>query len=99
MRKAEKNNVKIWLPVDYVTADKYDENAQTGTATDETGIPKGWMGLDSGPNTNKLNAEVISRAATIIWNGSVSVFAFVSCPAFSHSWWRRLLCYQTSWSV
>lgn len=27
MEKAAKNNVKIHLPVDFVTADKFDENA------------------------------------------------------------------------
>lgn len=26
--KAAKNNVKVHLPVDFVTADKFDENAQ-----------------------------------------------------------------------
>ncbi|ERE68473.1 phosphoglycerate kinase 1 [Cricetulus griseus] len=30
MAKAEKNGVKITLPVDFVTADKFDENAKTG---------------------------------------------------------------------
>ena len=43
MAKAEKNGVKITLPVDFVTADKFDENAQTGTATVAAGIPAGWM--------------------------------------------------------
>lgn len=43
MAKAEKNGVKITLPVDFVTADKFDEHAATGTATVDTGIPAGWM--------------------------------------------------------
>ncbi len=43
MAKAEKNGVKITLPVDFVTADKFDENAATGTATVSAGIPAGWM--------------------------------------------------------
>lgn len=43
MAKAEKNGVKITLPVDFVTADKFDENAKTGTATVAAGIPAGWM--------------------------------------------------------
>lgn len=43
MAKAEKNKVKITLPVDFVTADKFDENAATGTATVAAGIPAGWM--------------------------------------------------------
>lgn len=43
MAKAEKNGVKITLPVDFVTADKFDEKAATGTATVAAGIPVGWM--------------------------------------------------------
>lgn len=43
MAKAEKNGVKITLPVDFVTADKFDEHATTGTATVSAGIPAGWM--------------------------------------------------------
>lgn len=52
MAKAEKNGVKITLPVDFLTADKFDEKAATGTATVAAGIPAGWMvrrGLDSPP--------------------------------------------------
>lgn len=40
---AEKNKVTITLPTDFITADKFDENATTGTATLKTGIPAGWM--------------------------------------------------------
>jgi phosphoglycerate kinase len=41
VEKAKDNNVKIVLPVDYITADKFDKNAKTGTATDEEGIQDG----------------------------------------------------------
>lgn len=43
MAKAEKNGVKITLPVDFVTANDFNEKATTGTATVEDGIPAGWM--------------------------------------------------------
>lgn len=43
MAKAEKNGVKITLPVDFVTAEKFDEKATTGTAAVADGIPAGWM--------------------------------------------------------
>ncbi|XP_010869237.1 phosphoglycerate kinase 1 [Esox lucius] len=76
MAKAEKNQVKINLPVDFVTADKFDEHAQTGTATVAAGIPAGWMGLDCGPESNKLFAEAVGRAKQIVWNGPVGVFEF-----------------------
>jgi phosphoglycerate kinase len=41
VEKAKKNNVKIVLPVDYITADNFAKDAKTGTATDEEGIPDG----------------------------------------------------------
>lgn len=67
--KAEKNQVKVHLPVDFITADKFDENAQVGSADVETGIPDGWMGLDVGPKSRELFQEPISRAKVIVWNG------------------------------
>jgi phosphoglycerate kinase len=54
MAKAEKNNVKIHLPVDFITADKFDENATVGAANIDSGIPEGWMSLDIGPKTREL---------------------------------------------
>lgn len=74
MAKAEKNSVKITLPIDFVTGDKFDENANTGVATVESGIPAGWMGLDCGPKSLKAFAEAIARAKQIVWNGPPGVF-------------------------
>lgn len=36
LEKAAKNNVKVHLPVDFITADKFDENAQVTFTLDET---------------------------------------------------------------
>jgi len=33
VKKAEKNNVKIVFPVDYITADKFDKNAKVNSAS------------------------------------------------------------------
>ncbi|KAE9376874.1 phosphoglycerate kinase [Stipitochalara longipes BDJ] len=74
--KAKKNNVEIVLPVDYITADKFDKDAKTGTATDEEGIPDGWMGLDCGSKSIELFKNTISKAKTILWNGPPGVFEF-----------------------
>ncbi|XP_029556194.1 phosphoglycerate kinase-like [Salmo trutta] len=76
MAKAEKNKVKINLPVDFIIAEKFDEHAQTGNATVAAGIPAGWMGLDCGPESSKLFAEAVGRAKQIVWNGPVGVFEF-----------------------
>ncbi|KAI0834317.1 putative phosphoglycerate kinase PgkA [Hypoxylon sp. FL0890] len=76
MEKAKKNNVKVVLPVDYITADKFDKDANTSTATDKEGIPDGWMGLDCGPESIKLYKQAIDEAQTILWNGPPGVFEF-----------------------
>lgn len=78
--KAKAKGVIITLPVDFVTADRFpgspDDIAavKTGVATDKEGIPAGWMGLDAGPKSRELFAQVIGRAKTIVWNGPAGVF-------------------------
>ncbi len=78
--KAQAKGVKITLPVDFVIADRFPGSpediaaVQTGVADDKAGIPAGWMGLDAGPKSRELFAQVIGRAKTIIWNGPPGVF-------------------------
>ncbi|CAI4211947.1 unnamed protein product [Parascedosporium putredinis] len=76
MEKAKKNNVKVVLPVDYITADKFDKDAETGKASDSEGIPDGWMGLDCGEESIKLFKQTIDESETILWNGPTGVFEF-----------------------
>jgi phosphoglycerate kinase len=80
MAKAKAKGVKIALPVDFITADRFPGSpadiaaVQIGTADDKTGIPAGWMGLDAGFKSREMFAQVIGRAKTIIWNGPPGVF-------------------------
>ncbi len=76
VEKAKKNNVKLVLPVDYVTADKFDKDANVGAASDSEGIPDGWMGLDAGPESQKLFAQEILASKTVMANGPAGVFEF-----------------------
>jgi phosphoglycerate kinase len=76
MEKAKARGVKIHLPVDYITADKFAPDAITGSAEDSTGIPDGLEGLDCGPKSRQIFADAILRAKTIIWNGPAGVFEF-----------------------
>jgi len=69
MRKAQEKNVKIHLPFDYVTADKFSEDATIVNRTAAEGIEEGWLGLDIGAGSIAHNAEVIRRSKTIFWNG------------------------------
>jgi phosphoglycerate kinase len=74
--EARTRNVKLIFPVDYVCADKFAPDASTQPATDATGIPAGWQGLDAGPQSIALYREAILRAGTIVWNGPSGVFEF-----------------------
>lgn len=76
MEKAKAKGVKIHLPVDFTTANKFAEDAETGVALASDGIPDGWMGLDMGPQTAEAFTKVIAGAKTIIWNGPPGVFEF-----------------------
>ena len=76
VEKAKAKNVKVVLPVDYITADKFAKDAETGYATDADGIPDGWMGLDCGEKSVALYKEAIAEAKTILWNGPAGVFEF-----------------------
>ncbi|XP_032218195.2 phosphoglycerate kinase [Nematostella vectensis] len=79
--KAKERGVKLYLPVDFITANKFAEDAEVGSATVESGIPKGWMGLDCGPKTVETFKAVIGKAKTIVWNGPVGVFEFAKFDA------------------
>jgi phosphoglycerate kinase len=76
MEKAKKNGVKMVFPVDYITADKFAKDATTGEATDEEGVPDGWMGLDCGKKSIELFQKTIDESKTILWNGPPGVFEF-----------------------
>ncbi len=72
---AEKNNAKIFLPVDSLNADKFDKDAHA-FLTDIYEIPADRMGLDIGPKSVNVFREVILNSKTVLWNGPVGVFEF-----------------------
>lgn len=73
LEKAKQKGVKIYIPTDSVIADNFanDANIKESKITE---IPEGWMGLDAGPETVKMNSEVIKNSRTILWNGPMGVF-------------------------
>jgi phosphoglycerate kinase len=64
---------KLVLPVDTHCGDAFsaDCNKQVVPAGQ---IPDGWEGLDIGPKTANLYAELVKRAKTVVWNGPMGVF-------------------------
>ena len=73
IKKAEENGVKLYLPIDVVVADDFSVDANTKIVELDS-IPKDWEGLDIGPKTTELYAEVIADSKLIIWNGPMGVF-------------------------
>jgi len=76
---AERRNVEFVLPTDIVVADRFAADAQP-RVVDATSIPSDVMGLDIGPDSERLFASRVKDAATVFWNGPMGVFEF---PAFA----------------
>ena len=75
LEKAKNNNVKMVLAVDVKIADAFSNDANTQFVPVGQ-IPEGWEGLDIGPETEKIFADVIKNSKTILWNGPTGVFEF-----------------------
>lgn len=76
VKKAGEKGVKLLLPVDFKTADAFKDDAKSGMATEQDGVPEGYMGLDIGPKSMENFKEAILGAKTILWNGPPGVFEF-----------------------
>lgn len=73
IEKAKEKGVRLYIPVDTVIADKFDNDAnRQEVAINE--IPDGWMGLDTGAQTSKDVSEIIVSSKLILWNGPMGVF-------------------------
>jgi len=73
IKKAAKNKIKFYLPVDAKVASQFDAKADVKVVPIQE-IPSEWMALDIGPATSLLYSEVLQDAKTIIWNGPMGVF-------------------------
>lgn len=75
LEKAKKNGVRIVLAEDAHAADAFSNDAND-IFVDVNEIPDHMMGLDVGPKTEQLFADVIKQSKTILWNGPTGVFEF-----------------------
>lgn len=73
MDYTKKNGTKLYLPVDFVVAEKFDKTAETKVVPFQE-IPERWIALDIGPATIKLFSAVLQDAKTILWNGPMGAF-------------------------
>ena len=77
LEKAKAEGTKIYLPVDCVVSDKFDNDANKQVCN-ITAIPDGWMGMDAGEESLKVWKDVILNSKTVLWNGPVGVFEMPS---------------------
>ncbi len=77
LKKAEDKGVKLLLPVDARIAASFPDPIDAKidievVAADK--IPADKQGLDIGPATEKLFADAVKSAKTVVWNGPMGVF-------------------------
>ncbi len=70
---AQKLDVRLYLPVDFIIGKEISDNTPTRVVPWQE-IPEGWMGLDIGPVSAALLREIVADAQTIVWNGPMGVF-------------------------
>ncbi|MEV0493611.1 phosphoglycerate kinase [Streptomyces atratus] len=78
LKRAEEKGVEFVLPVDVVVSEQFPDLKTKAPTQHSTvpahAIPAGVMGLDNGPETNKLYASKLADAVTVFWNGPMGVF-------------------------
>ncbi|MBB6673133.1 phosphoglycerate kinase [Cohnella nanjingensis] len=80
LEKAKKLGKNFYLPVDIVVTDEFSAKANT-KIVDTDGIPADWEGIDIGPKTREIYADVIKNSKLVVWNGPMGVFEI---EPFSH---------------
>ena len=77
MAKAEKNGVKLLLPIDCATIADFPNPIDAPVDVqyvDVDSIPADREGCDIGPKTAAIFAEAVNSAKTVVWNGPMGVF-------------------------
>lgn len=75
VEKAKAKGVNLILPLDTVIADKFSNDAER-KVVEAGSIPDEWEGLDIGPKTIEIFADIIKNSKTVLWNGPMGVFEF-----------------------
>ena len=72
LTRVENEGLDLRLPVDCVVADRFAADAQARVLARDA-IPRGWQGMDIGPQTRQRYADQLARGGTIVWNGPLGV--------------------------
>ena len=76
---ARQRGKKLLLPVDHRVSASAKGDAPVQTVA--KAIPDGLLGVDIGPETERLFAAEVAKAKTVFWNGPMGIF---EVAAFSH---------------
>ncbi|MDO4551513.1 MAG: phosphoglycerate kinase [Planctomycetia bacterium] len=68
----EKGGEKLVLPVDTHCADAFSAQSNKIIVSSDQ-IPDDYEGMDIGPKTSALYAEIVKEAKTVVWNGPMGV--------------------------
>jgi phosphoglycerate kinase len=77
---AEKNGVRVILPVDVIVAKEVTRGTEYKTLPAEK-IPASWHIVDLGKASQEQILEALGEARTVFWNGPLGVFEI---PSFAH---------------
>ena len=75
IEKAKNKGVNLVLSIDTLAGNNFSNDCDT-QVVDPMNIPEGWEGMDIGPKTRVMFADVIKGSKTILWNGPCGVFEF-----------------------
>ena len=73
MEKAERNGVKLLLPVDVIVADAVSAQAKVEVVSIKK-VPPEWSIVDIGPQTVKNFYGELRRCKTVFWNGPMGIY-------------------------
>ena len=73
MQLAKEKGVNFYMPVDVVITEEFSETATTQIVGIDS-IPSTWEGVDIGPKTREIYADVIKNSKLVVWNGPMGVF-------------------------
>ena len=80
LARAEKNKVRVVLPVDVIVAKEVTRGTEYKTLLAEK-IPASWHIVDLGKASQDLMVEALADVRTVFWNGPLGVFEI---PSFAH---------------
>ncbi len=74
LKRAKDIGCEIVLPADTVVTREFKAGAENKVVVVTDDIESDWEGVDIGPATEKIFAEKLDGAKTIVWNGPMGVF-------------------------